>query len=411
MMTAFFRQGGTFLSVLAIVLSIGLTWLFITDPVYEASGSLVIKFGKNSFQEASMSEETPYPDADAGARQEVIRSFIKIILSKDLLRELVNEYGVYRLYPKLQQKIDDDIPADEVAVENLLEEDLEAVYDGTHIIDVRVRNQSPLAAAHFAGTVMKAFIRRQTEIYNTPQTDFLKGQIEEARQRLKKSQQAMQSFKQESGVSDIDEEMAQLLKEKSELGTLAFTAVSEAQTRLAELKTREAEMQSTYRASSPILIRMRKTVEVAREDLARRQRDLDTASSGSSLARKMRKVNNRITYLESQRVRFNELQQKLQIDENNYLYYVKRGEEARINNLLNRQNITRIAIVDQAAVPVEPEKPKVILWVSITLLAALMAAIGAALVRELLDDRLSNPEQVYSSLGVPVLASFEKEKT
>jgi capsular polysaccharide biosynthesis protein len=40
-----------------------------------------------------------------------------------------------------------------------------------------------------------------------------------------------------------------------------------------------------------------------------------------------------------------------------------------------------------------------------------MAAIGAALVRELLDDRLSNPEQVYSSLGVPVLASFEKEKT
>ena len=206
--------------------------------------------------------------------------------------------------------------------------------------------------------------------------------------------------------------MAQLLREKSELNTLAFSAVSESQARLAELETQEMKMQSTYRDDSPLLMRFRRTVAVGRADLESRKNDLNpTASggSGSSLAQRMANVDKRLTYLEAQRGKYNDLQQQAKIDEDNYLYYLKRGEEARINNLLNQHNITRIGVVDRPVVPLEPVSPRSNIFLAITLLAAMMAGTGTVLMRELLDDRLSNPDQVYETLGVPVLASFRKE--
>jgi uncharacterized protein involved in exopolysaccharide biosynthesis len=123
----------------------------------------------------------------------------------------------------------------------------------------------------------------------------------------------------------------------------------------------------------------------------------------------MANVDKRLSYLETRRGEFNDLQQQVKIDEENYLYYLKRGEEARINNLLNRHNITRISVVDQPVVPLEPVSPRKKIFLAVTFLAALIAGVGAALWRELLDDRLSNPDQVYEALGVPVLVTFKKE--
>jgi capsular polysaccharide biosynthesis protein len=63
--------------------------------------------------------------------------------------------------------------------------------------------------------------------------------------------------------------------------------------------------------------------------------------------------------------------------------------------------------MDHPALPASPVKPKKLIVIALTLLAAIMAAAGAALSKELLDDRLTTPEKVFEVLGVPVLASFE----
>lgn len=409
-LTAFFRQSGTFMLVSGMVLAAGLAYLVMTKPVYESRGTVVVKFGQDARPDTRIDDKENVSEADANARQEIIQSYIKIIASRDLLRELVNEFGVYRLYPDLQHNLEEGIPPEEVAVSNLLEGDLNVAFDKSHMIEIAVRNENPHAATEFAARVIKAFSRRRTEIYNTPQTGFLQQQIAEARQKLESSQQNLQAFKQQAGISAIDEELEQLLREKSELSTAAFTALTEAQARLAELETREAEMRSTYRAGSPMLKRLQDTVAVARADLEKRQNDLDSSrGSGSTLSTRIANVDERLSYLEAQRGRYDELQQQVTIHEENYLYYLKRGEEARINNLLNSQNITRIGVVDHPVVPVEPVKPRKSIFLAVTLLAAMLAGAGVSVSRELLDDRLSNPDQVNSSLGVPVFASFERE--
>ncbi len=408
-LTAFFRQSGAFMLVSTLIFTAGLSYLLLTKPVYESKGSLVVKFGQDARPEAASDGKAPMQEEDANARQEIIRSYIKIIFSRDMLRDIVNEFGVYSLYPDLQKELKKGIPAEEVALNMLLEDDLKVSYDQSHVIEVAVRNVNAKVAADFASRVMEAFARKRTEIYNAPQTDFLQQQTAEARQKHEQAQKNFQNFKQEAGISAIDEELAQLLREKSELNALAYAAITEAQKRLTELETREAEMRSTYRAESPFLIRLQQTVAVARSDLERRQSDLNSAGSGSSLGTRIANADKRVAYLESKRGRYNDLQQQIKINEENYLYYLKRGEESRINNLLTSQNITRIAVMDKPVVAVKPLKPKKSIFMVVTMLAALVAGAGVSLSRELMDDRLSNPEQVYASLGIPVFASFEKE--
>ena len=412
LLTGFFRQKNTFFLVSLLIIGLGAGYLAVTKPLYEAHGSMIVKFGQNARSEADPDQRTDYTDNDSRARQEVIKSYIKIILSHDLLRDLVKQFDAYRLYPDLRNRppVSADVPVEELAIKRLMDGDLKVANDESHVIDVAVRNHDARIAVEFGGHVMDAFIRKRTEIYNTPQTDFLKQQIEEAHQRLQASQAGLQSFKEKAGISALDDEMTQLLRQKSDLTALAFTAITDSQKRLTDLEQKEVDMEATYRTDSPMMARLEETVQAARKELQKRKNDLnaqDGPSSGSSLAVKLGSVDKRMAFLEAQRGNYNELQQKVKLDEDNYFSYVKRGEDARINNLLNKEKINSIDVMDHPVVPTEPIKPKRSIILALTLLAAIMAAAGVSLSRELMDDRLTNPEQVHAALGVPVFASFE----
>ncbi len=408
-LTAFFRQGGAFVTISVLIFLTGLAYLVITKPVYESSGSLVVKFAQDTQGSGS-----PGSEVDANMRQEIIKSYIKIIASRDFMRERVNAFGAYRLYPELKGEIPPGITPEELAVDNLLKNDMKLVNDQSRMIDISVRNGDPKLAAGFAAEIMKAFLHRRTEIYNIPRADVLQKQTEDARQKLDEARKNYQDFKQKTGVSGIDEELSQLLKEKSDLNTLAYTAVTQAQTKLSDLETQQAKMLTTYRPESSMLAGLLKTIETARADLRERQSDLDGTGAGNadnSLSSRLAVINKRVAYLESQRGTYNDLQQQVKVQEENYLNYLKRGEDARISNLLNSENVTHIGIVDNPVAPSEPVKPQKKIFLALTLMAALMAGFGAVLSRELLDDRLTNPEQVLSSIGVPVLAVYRKEIT
>lgn len=407
-LTGFFRQSFTFVLVFLLVGGLGVGYLTVTKPIYEVHSSMLVKFGSDARPDGNASENTDYAQADYHARQEIIQSYIKIMLSRDLLRGLVNKFGPSQIYPDLKLKPNDKTPISEMVIDKLLGGDLKVTNDESHVIDIAVRNRDPHIAIAIATFVMDAFVRERTEIYNTPQTNFLQQQIEESRQKLEAAQRTLQAFKQQAGISAIDEELSQLLKEKGDLTALAYTAITDAQKRLSDLQEKQAEMEATYRDDSPMLQRLHETLVVAQEDLKKRRNDLNAPDgNGSSLSAKLASVDKRIAYLESQRGKYNDLQQQVSIAQDNYLIYLKRGEEARINNLLNKENITSIDVMDHPALPASPVKPKKLIVLALTFLAALVAAGGMALSRELLDDRLNTPEKLYDALRVPVLASFE----
>jgi uncharacterized protein involved in exopolysaccharide biosynthesis len=93
--------------------------------------------------------------------------------------------------------------------------------------------------------------------------------------------------------------------------------------------------------------------------------------------------------------------------EDNYLLYVKKREEARMDDALDERGIVNVAIAGQ---PVAPALP---LWSTFAVLVAGIAAAGAsgtaaAFAADHLDPCFRNPDEVLAYLNTPVLASLPR---
>jgi succinoglycan biosynthesis transport protein ExoP len=94
-------------------------------------------------------------------------------------------------------------------------------------------------------------------------------------------------------------------------------------------------------------------------------------------------------------------------NEETYLLYRKKQEEARIADALDQSNILNIVV---AQVPVVPALPSRSPWLFgfIGLVLAAAASLSAALILEYLDSSFRTPAEVVAELGIPVLASVPR---
>jgi len=95
--------------------------------------------------------------------------------------------------------------------------------------------------------------------------------------------------------------------------------------------------------------------------------------------------------------------------QDNYLLYVKKQEEARIDDALDERAIVNVAIAEQ---PVAPALPRWSAWtvLAIGLAAAGAAGTGAAFSADYLDPAFRTPEDVLAYLNAPVLASLPRKE-
>jgi len=90
-------------------------------------------------------------------------------------------------------------------------------------------------------------------------------------------------------------------------------------------------------------------------------------------------------------------------DEENYLLYLRKREEARIGDALDEHRILNVAIVERPVVPALPTHP-VVLNFLLAFGLAMAFSIGIAFVTEYFDATIRTPDEAYGVLGVPVLA-------
>jgi uncharacterized protein involved in exopolysaccharide biosynthesis len=92
----------------------------------------------------------------------------------------------------------------------------------------------------------------------------------------------------------------------------------------------------------------------------------------------------------------------------NYLLYVKKQEEARMNDALDERGIVNVAIAEQPVAPALPvwSAPMILI---VGLCAAGAAGTSAAFVADYLDPAFRDPEDVLAFLQVPVLASLPRD--
>ena len=93
--------------------------------------------------------------------------------------------------------------------------------------------------------------------------------------------------------------------------------------------------------------------------------------------------------------------------QDNYLLYVKKQEEARMDDALDARGIVNVAIAEDPVAPALPVWPA---WmvVMVGAMAAGVAGSGAAFAADYLDPAFRNPEDLRLCLEAPVLASLPR---
>ena len=94
-------------------------------------------------------------------------------------------------------------------------------------------------------------------------------------------------------------------------------------------------------------------------------------------------------------------------NEENYLLYLRKQEEARISDALDRQRISNVSVAEAATVPFKPQRGR-ILFVILGMLFASLVSVMVGFVAEHWDPSFRTPQEVQDFLGSPVLAAFPK---
>jgi uncharacterized protein involved in exopolysaccharide biosynthesis len=143
-------------------------------------------------------------------------------------------------------------------------------------------------------------------------------------------------------------------------------------------------------------------------DLAKARADLaGLQARAEATARTVQMYRQNARSLESKEITQNDLLRTVKAEEERYLLYLRKEEEARISDALDRKRIINVAIAEAATVPPFPSNHRLMTLLVGLLLAAVMS-FGTAWSAEYLDPTFRTPDEVKSFLNVPVLAALPK---
>jgi uncharacterized protein involved in exopolysaccharide biosynthesis len=99
-----------------------------------------------------------------------------------------------------------------------------------------------------------------------------------------------------------------------------------------------------------------------------------------------------------------DLQREVKADEENYLLYLRKQEQARMSEALDRTRILNVAVAEQ---PVTPSIPSNSPWPLLFggIFFAAMVSVAAVGAQEYLDPSFRTPTEVADELNIPVLAA------
>ena len=95
------------------------------------------------------------------------------------------------------------------------------------------------------------------------------------------------------------------------------------------------------------------------------------------------------------------------VEEDNYLLYVHKREEAGISDALDQRGILNVALAEQPVVPALPSRSPLTVAM-LTFIFAITGGLSTAFVIDFLDPSFRTPDELTIYLGTPVLAALPK---
>lgn len=302
-------------------------------------------------------------------------------------------------------------------------------------------NEAEFAAA-VANAFAQAYVDVNLELRVAPARQFaafFDEQTKDAREQLERAQRALSAYQQKHGITSADErldfETAKLNETSSQLtGLQAQTTDSQSKRdrtqpdTLAEvmqsplingLKADIARLEAKKRESSINLGKNHPQTERLEVELASLRNQLSTETQKivsaiettyqvskqreAQLKSALAAQKQRVLALNKQRDELNVLQRDVEAAKRTFDQVSQRASQT---NLESRANQTNISILNPAAAPADPSKPRIVLNTLIAAFLGALLGLGMALMLELFNRRVRSADDLSQSLGLPVLGSI-----
>ncbi|HEV2494758.1 MAG TPA: Wzz/FepE/Etk N-terminal domain-containing protein [Terriglobia bacterium] len=151
------------------------------------------------------------------------------------------------------------------------------------------------------------------------------------------------------------------------------------------------------------------THEWVRTELAKTRADLvGLEARASVMSGAVRDLQGRALRLDQASVTQQDLLRTVKANEQDYLLYRKKREEARIDDALDQKRVVNVAVAEAAAIPWVPAGLSTPDKLVLAFLLAALFSLGLGFLSEYLDPSFRTPDEITEHLDIPVLASIPK---
>ncbi len=317
------------------------------------------------------------------------------------------------------------------------------------VIDISYMSPDPRFSAAVANAVAQGYIKMNLELKVDParQTSaWFDDQLKTLKLNLQKAQNRLSDYQQQNGIVATDERLDSENSRLQELSGQLVAAQTQTYDELSKQRQMDTARSEGKENTSPAILN-NPVIQRLKSDIAQVQAKLNTLSSTvdsnhpqyqaaseqlQNLQREydaeMQRIGSGVRNVTSAaRQREGSIRSALEAQKNKVLDFKKqraemvslqgeaesaqRAYDAGLQRLAQTQlegklSQTNASLVTPATEPIFPARPRWILNMALTIIVAVNAAIGLALMRELFDRRIRSIADITSSLPVPLLGEI-----
>jgi succinoglycan biosynthesis transport protein ExoP len=368
---------------------------------------------------------------------------VKLIQSDSVLRPVVDKYRLREIPGELETT---EAPASQAQDAPVALKKLKVTRPpNTYLLLVSYRSSQPQLAANVANAIAGSYLEHTYAIRyrsSASLSAFMEKQLEELKAKMERSSAALAQFERELNVINPEEKTSilssRLLQLNTEYtnaqadrvrkeaasqsmrgGTLEAAQVStqgeslrrlterhnEAQEKFAEVKTHFGANHPEYKKAATQLAEVQRMLETTAQNIKHRV-EIEYAEAGrreTMLQQAVQATKAEFDSLNARSFEYQALKREAEADKTLYEELVRKIREAGINASFQNSSIR---IADPARPAVKPVFPNLKLNLLLAFLFSGLLALGTAVLGDVLDNTVRDPEQVTRMLKADVVGSL-----
>ncbi len=427
-----------------VILAMVISW--VIPPMYEAETNLRVKQPKG----LGTSLLSDLPLDNSAYTKQLMNTYAEILKGRTIIESVIDQ----------TQGGKEEIPTYESLLKRITTEPVK----DTEILKIKVKAKSPEEAEWVANTLVNTFLDRMTFLVRAEQSNvrsFVGQRLQESKQELEQSEEALQVYKTQQKTVDPAEETKVMLTKLSDIDKLSAKNQAELAAAQAILGVTQQELnleKPGFVADSPLIqqykekladqevllvtliskytdkypqveatraaieaTKTRLNAEIARvinadapsmnpvhvglvQGKIQAEAQIAAGTAQSQAIKSIVSANEQeLSTLPLKEQGLMKVMRNASVDQEIYIMLAKRYEEARISEVMEP---TEVQVIDVAIAPDKPISPKKILNILIAAILGLLVGTALAFLLENMNKTIKTAEDVQHYLGVPILGNI-----